>query len=307
VNVRARIATEIRSYALICIFLFALQKSDWSQAVNAASEQNGAIPVASGPATALSVVTESLRHAADDLQLRKNYTYQEREVEKHLDGSGNITKTIVHTYDIVVIGQTRLARLIAKDDQPLGEMEASKEEDRIRKEQKKAEERMRKANSREEADKEEDNERRTIKYFPEMYSFAFAGEDVVDGEPVWIITATPIASYRPHAMEARVLKCLRWKLWITKNGYHWVRREGEAINDFNLGLFLVKLHKGMRVQMEQTKVNNEVWLPRLARASDIDARIVWHTQRVELETTYSDYKKFRADSKVTGIAAPPPQ
>ena len=135
---RARIATEIRSYALICIFLFALQKSDWSQAVNAASEQNGAIPVASGPATALSVVTESLRHAADDLQLRKNYTYQEREVEKHLDGSGNITKTIVHTYDIVVIGQTRLARLIAKDDQPLGEMEASKEEDRIRKEQKTA-------------------------------------------------------------------------------------------------------------------------------------------------------------------------
>jgi hypothetical protein len=60
----------------------------------------------------------------------------------------------------------------------------------------------------------------------------------------------------------------------------------------------------MHIQMEQTRINNEVWLPKFIRGN-MDARIAWHTARLDFETTYSNYKKFTAEAKVTGVVATP--
>ena len=277
--------------ALLAIPAFAQDAAP--AAVSAVSEQ---------PASALAVVVESLKRAKADLDVRRNYTYQEREVEKELDGNGNVKKTEIHTYDVMIIGGKHHAKLIAKNDQPLNEKEAAKEEARLRKLEAKDEERTRKGDAAKDKEKEEERERRIIKEFSEVYNFSFAGEEVIDGEPAWIVSAVPIATYQPHSIEARMLKCLQGRIWITKHDYRWVKIDAEAINDFSLGLFLVKLHKGMHIYMEQTRVNNEVWLPKFVKGN-MDARIAWHTARMDFETTYSNYKKFTADAKITGVVA----
>lgn len=256
-------------------------------------------------ASPLAVVIESLKRAKDDLDVRRNYTYQEREVEKELDGNGNVKKTKIHTYDVMIIGGKHHAKLVAKNDQPLTEKEAAKEEERLRKVEAKDDEHTRKDDAAKDKEKEEERERRIIKEFSEVYNFSFAGQDVIDGEPAWIVSADPIATYQPHSMEARLLKCLQGKIWITKRDYRWVKIDAEAISDFGFGLFLVKLHKGMHIYMEQTRVNNEVWLPKLVKGN-MDARIAWHTARVNFETTYSNYQKFRADAKIMGVVTEQP-
>lgn len=260
------------------------------------------------PKTPLEVVLQSLKRANSDLDLRKNYTYQEREVEKELDGNGNLKKTDIHTYDVVIVGGKYHSKLIAKNDQPLTEKEAAKEEERMRKQEDKDEKRADTSDDKKARDKEKEDERdrRFIKEMSDVYDFSFAGEDTIDGEPTWIIRAVPRPNYQPHSMEARLLKCMQGQMWITKRDYRWARVDAEMISDFTFGLFLARLHKGMHIHLEQTRVNDEVWLPKLVKGT-ANARVAWHSAHVEFETTYSNYRKFKADAKITGVVPAAPQ
>jgi len=205
-----------------------------------------------------------------------------------------------------MVGHEHHRKLIAKDDRPLTEKEAAKEEERLRRQEEREQKHQQDSDSRKQRarQKDEEQERKFVQVVSEVYDFSFAGEEVVDGEPAWVIRAVPRANYEPHSLEARLLKCMQGELWITKRDYRWARAEGEMISDFKFGLFLLNLHKGMRIHLEQTRINGEVWLPRLVQVS-ASARLGWHTARVQSETTYSNYKKFRTDSKITGIAPAP--
>ncbi|MBV8207080.1 MAG: hypothetical protein JO041_09830, partial [Acidobacteria bacterium] len=82
-----------------------------------------------------------MKRADSDLALRRNYTYVEREVQKSLDSRGAVKKQEIHTYDIVMVGSRRHARLIASNDQPLTEKQAQKEAERMRRAEEKDQER----------------------------------------------------------------------------------------------------------------------------------------------------------------------
>ena len=53
--------------------------------------------------------------------------------------------------------------------------------------------------------------------------------------------------------------------------------------------------------LEQTRVNDEVWLP-LHVTAKIDVRLaLLKNFDVNVEQTYRDYKKFRTDTKITVV------
>src|ERR1044072_2451056 len=76
-----------------------------------------------------------VRQAADkDLDNQKklrNYTYTQREEEHKLDGDGQTKSTESRTYDIMVLFEEQVRKLIAKDDKPLPENDAKKEDEKI--------------------------------------------------------------------------------------------------------------------------------------------------------------------------------
>lgn len=258
------------------------------------------------PSSALAVMIESLKRANSDLDVRKNYTYQERQVAKELDRNGNVKKTEIRTYDVVMVAGKHHSKLIAKDDQPLSEKEAAKEEERMRRREEKEAKREQTSDDKKAKDKEkeEERDRKFVQVMSEVYDFSFAGEDTIDGEPAWIIRAVPRPSYEPHSIEARLLKCMQGQVWITKRDYRWAKADAEMISDFTFGVFLARLFKGMHIELQQTRINDEVWLPKLIRGN-ANARMAWHSERVEFETTYSNYRKFKADAKVTGVVGQP--
>ncbi len=66
-------------------------------------------------------------------------------------------------------------------------------------------------------------------------------------------------------------------------------------------MFLARIHKGTRVVVEQTRVNNEVWLPKHV-AVKVDARVaLLKNFNLDMDTTYRDYKKFRTDTRIVGV------
>ena len=76
----------------------------------------------------------------------------------------------------------------------------------------------------------------------------------------------------------------------------------EALDTVSWGLFVARLHKGSHFVIEQTRINDEVWLPRQLDFK-IDARFaLLKNFRVEAEQTFRDYKKFRTDSKIIGVS-----
>jgi hypothetical protein len=55
------------------------------------------------------------------------------------------------------------------------------------------------------------------------------------------------------------------------------------------------------VMFEQTRVNDEVWLPRNINFK-VDARVaLFKGYKIDGEVTFRDYKKFRTSSKIVGV------
>ena len=88
-----------------------------------------------------------------------------------------------------------------------------------------------------------------------------AEEESWDGNSMYVIEATPRPGYQPRSRTAKVLVQLQGRLWVDKRDYHLVKAEVEVVDTISVGLFLIRLAKGSRAAFEQTRVNDEVWLP----------------------------------------------
>jgi hypothetical protein len=87
---------------------------------------------------------------------------------------------------------------------------------------------------------------------------------------------------------------------VDKAAAQWVKLDIHCIETVSIALFRARLHRGSNVQIEQTSINDEVWLPKHV-ALKLDARIAllkgFHLTE---DLTYRDYKKFRTDTKIVG-------
>jgi hypothetical protein len=250
---------------------------------------------------------EIVRRASDrdftNFEARKNYTYQERQEVREYNGKGKLTKTEIETHEILILQGQPYEKLIARNDHPLSEKDAQKEQKKLDNEV----EKRKKQSAAEKAklEKERLEEQKYLREFTEAFDFKVIGEEAVSGKPAWVISVTPKQGYRPKLSDAKMFTKLRGKVWISKDEYHWVKAEGEAIDTLSFGFFLFRVAPGATVSFEQTSVNGEVWLP--SRISvRAEARIaILKKMRAEVDITYREYRKFQADSKIVSEVVEP--
>src|SRR5205807_4804894 len=80
-----------------------------------------------------SLIREAAEKDAENDKKQRDYTYIERTEEHRLDGKGNLKSTEARTREIMIVYQEPIERLVEKDDKPLSEKDAAKEEERIQK------------------------------------------------------------------------------------------------------------------------------------------------------------------------------
>jgi hypothetical protein len=238
----------------------------------------------------------------NDKRLR-DYTYTEREVENRLDGKGRTKSTEMRTYEIMEIYGEQVQRLIQKDDKPLSEKDAGKEEEKIQKiidkRKNESEGDRNKREQKEEKDRQEN--RQFVREVADAYNFKLVGTESLGGREVWVIDGEPRPGFEPHMKESKFLTKFRGRVWIDKNDLQLAKMDVECLDTVSWGLFLARFHKGSRFMLEQTRVNDEVWLP-LHLTAKIDVRLaLLKNFDVNLEQTYRDYKKFRATAKIVGM------
>lgn len=234
---------------------------------------------------------------------QRDYTYIDREVENKLDGNGKTKSTEVKTYEILEIYGEQVQRLIEKDDKPLNDKEAAKEEEKIQEiiDKRKSESDEERKKREEKEAKEHEESRKFVKEVADAYDFKLVGTETLDGREAWVIDGEPRPGFEPHMKDAKLLSKVHGRVWIDKGDLQLAKMNIETLDTVSFGWVVARIHKGTRVLLEQTRVNDEVWLPRHVTFK-VDARIaLFKGYNIEGEQEYRGYKKFRTSSKIVGV------
>ena len=295
--------------------LLGVQAAAWAQAdsapapTDALSSKSGETAPTSAPPETLSQdqIKDLIRRVAEndmanDKKLR-DYTYTEREETKKLNKKGEVSSTESKTSEVLQIYGETVEKLVAKNDKPLSEKEAGKEDERILKiidkRRNESDSEREKRIKKEETDREDGRE--FVKEIADAYNFTLLGVEQINGRDAWVIQADPRPGYVAHKKEAKLLAKVVGKVWVDREESQWVRLDTRVTDTISFGLFLARLHEGTRVVVEQTRVNDEVWLPKHA-AVHVDVRVaLLKNFDVDLDVTDSDYKKFRTGARIIGM------
>lgn len=271
--------------------------------------QDSLPPTATGSAPSLSEdqIRELIRQTADhDMEndkRQRDYTYIQREEQHKLDGKGEVKFTEIKTSEIMELYGEQVERLVAKDDKPLSEKDAKKEEEKIQKliDKRKNESEEGRKKREEKEEKEREQNRQFVREVADAYNFHLAGIESLAGRDTYVIDGDPRPGYEPHLKEAKILPKFRFRAWIDKDESQWKKLDIQCIDTVSWGLFLARIHKGSRITIEQTRINDEVWLPQHINLK-VDVRLaLLKNFNVEDDITYRDYQKFRTNTRIVPL------
>jgi hypothetical protein len=223
-----------------------------------------------------------------------------------LDGSGSTSKTESETTEIMNLYGEQVERTIAKNDKPLSGKDAAKEEKKIQEliDKRKNESEQDRQKRLAKKDKERDDSRRFVQEIADAFDFTYRGLENVDGHSAYIIDCEPRPGYKPRDKAAKYLTKFRGRIWIDQSELQLVKMDAEAIDTVSWGFFLARIHKGAHLFVEQTRVNDEVWLPRRVQVK-FDGRLaLLKTLRMDIDIAFKDYKKFGSTSRIVSIGPP---
>jgi hypothetical protein len=132
---------------------------------------------------------------------------------------------------------------------------------------------------------------------PKAFDFQLLGEDVVNGRPAYVLQATPHPDYHAEGKYSKMFSKVEGKLWVDKQDLGWVKVDGQVIQPFSMGLFLVRLLRGSQIKMEQTRVDDGIWMPERLEVRATGKILFIKSLVIDRILTYSGYRPAQ-----TGIA-----
>lgn len=230
----------------------------------------------------------------------KDYTWIARETERSLDSHGKTKSVKTEAWETLVLSGEPHRRILERDGKPLPPDEQRKQQDKLDKavaklERETAEQRQHRLA---ELESKREKDRQFLREIPDLYDFHLDGDAKIDGRDVWVIEATPRSGAQARSRDASALLKIRGKIWIDKAEYQWVRLEAETLDTISFGLFLARLNPGAKLVFEQTRVNDEVWLPKREFTSGSGRLGLLKKIALEQELLWTNYRKFRVESKI---------
>jgi hypothetical protein len=220
-----------------------------------------------------------------------------------LDSNARVKSTEVSLSEYMQIFGEPFERLISKDGKPISDSEKAKQDEKINKlirerENETPEQRQKRL---EKYDKKKAEDRAFLEEVAEAFNFKVMPEEQVAGHTTYVIDAAPKPGYRPRLKSAGILPKFRFRAWLNSEDCNWVKVDAETIDTVSIGAVVARLGKGTRLTIEQTEVNNDLWLPHHISLK-VDARLlVLKKLNMEEDVTYSDYRRFGSESRITGV------
>jgi len=232
-------------------------------------------------------------------ELQKQYTCHLVAEEEKFDSKGGVTSRAVKEYDVFNCGGDEIRHLVKDEAKPLTPEQQHKEDERFNKEfsefQKKQAEL---ANDPKKQEKEDERQQAQISDFLRAESFTNPRRERFRGQDVIVFDFGPNPDYKPRKLVESIVQKLVGVVWIDEQARDVARLEARFSETAKIGGgLLASLDKGTNLVFEQTKINGEVWLPSYAEVHAA-ARVVFVRVRQNEIDRYSDYKKFRVETKI---------
>lgn len=244
----------------------------------------------------LEIVRRSVDRDWTDFESRKNYTYQERSEFRQYSRDRAAAKVRSETNEILILGGRPYERLTARDDKPLSAREERREQAMLDSELAKRQHESPAEQAR--YQKERTEERAFIREIPDAFTFRLVKSDTVSNQPTWVMEARPKPGYHAIHSQAKDFAKVRATIWIEQATYHWVKVDADVLSTISVDFGLLRVAPGSSMHFEQTRVNDEIWLPS-SMIVRFQARLVLlKVLRGEYDIRYSDYRKFQSDSKI---------
>jgi hypothetical protein len=257
------------------------------------------------PKPATSDPEEIMRRAVEkdivNWQAAKDYTFLQHEVDESLDGNGQVKSSKSETREILILYGEPFDRLVAKDDKPLSEKDQKKQNDEFEKETRKRENETPEERQKrlQKFEKEREDERAFVREILDAYTFTLVRTEMLNRRGAWVIDATPRPGFEGKRKESKLLPKIKPRFWIDQQDYSWAKVSAEFTDTVSFGWIVARLHKGSQFEMQQVRVNDELWLPQRIDVK-LDARVALLKGINEnVHVTYKDYRKFRTDTKIS--------
>ncbi len=270
-----------------------------------ATTTNSEVKISPQSADAHAIMQRAVDKDIFNWQAAKDYTFLERMQEDALDGNGAVKSSKSETHEIMVLYGEPFERTVAKDDKPLSEKEQKKQDAEFEKETRKRENESTEERQKriEKYEKERQDERAFVHEILDAYDFTLMGTEVLNGRKTWVIDGTSHPGFEGKHREAKMLPKIKPRFWIDQQDYSWTKLRAEFTDTVSVGWVIARLHKGTQFEMQQVRVNDEVWLP-LRIDVKLDARVaLLKGVNANVHFTYKDYRKFRTDTKITVAGA----
>jgi hypothetical protein len=247
------------------------------------------------------IVTRATQNLIKADHIRDEYTYAQREVIRELDADGKVKSTRTTVKEVMWFAGKRVERVIEKDSKPLSASDAKREQAKIDKAAlaagKMTQEERKAALAKRDREIEKDND--WLRNIADAFDFSMRPEQIVNGRATYVIDAEPKPAY--HGKNSAMLNKVKGTLYVDRDLSTLVHLDGTFLESFSMGLFLFKVDKGTRFSFDRVRVNDEVWMPQRF-AFNAEARALIKRILLSGEFTFSDYKKFRTDSRIVSTA-----
>jgi hypothetical protein len=231
--------------------------------------------------------------------IEKNYLYHSVQAIQEMDKHGDVKKTQVNEYDVLWINGAPVQRLVKKNGQELSATEKKQEDDRIDKESAKARERRDKADAKGKPTDPHGEDEVTVSRLLELGRFSNAHRVLLHGRDTIVVDYSGDPKARTRTSFENVIRDLVGTIWVDEQDHAIARIEGRFVDNFKVGGgLLVNIQKGLTFSMEQTRINDEVWLPARVEGHGAARALLFFRFNGAMTVMNSEYHKFKADSTI---------
>jgi hypothetical protein len=231
------------------------------------------------------IVESSIAATRRSWQARLQYTYAERDEDRRLDSEGRVKSEDVSVSRTILVNGVPFEQLMERNGRLPSAEEKRKQKEKLDKLKRETPE-QRAERLRRQA--EEDTS--LVREVPKAFDFRLLGEEVVNGRPAYVLQATPHPGYQAQGKYGKMFSKVGGKLWVDKQDLGWIKVDGQVIQPFSLGLFLARVLRGSRITMEQTRVDDGIWMPQHVEVRAAAKIFFVKSLVIDRILTYSEYR-----------------
>ena len=238
-----------------------------------------------GAPNARQIMESSIAATQRHWQVRLRYTYIARDESRRRDLDGRVKSEDVDVSRTVTIDGVPFEQLVEHNGRPPSAEEERKQREKLN--------RLKRETPEQRAERiriQEEENTSIVSEVPKAFDFQLVGEEAVNGRPAYVLQATPRPGYQAQGKYGKMFSKVEGKLWVDKQDLGWIKVDGQVIQPFSMGLFLVRLLRGSHITMEQTRVDDKIWVPEHVEVRAAARILLVKSLVVERILTYSEYR-----------------